>query len=142
MKKKLLFALAAVPAVIVAVFVFTINTAKPRIEKWRRQYLDGIIDGNMDAAYEVVAAVIAEEEFAPVFEHYHAEMKATKSYELQRPGWQCKLTGGTATYMATYLMKGDNGNYIIEITDLSNTSWPDNIVFGTQEELEPYLQPY
>lgn len=101
-----------------------------------------MISGDMGAAYEVAAAVITEEEFAPIFEYCHAQMKGTRSYELERPGWQRENSGGTTTYMATYLMKSDNGNYIIEITDLSNTTWTDGVVFGTQEEMEPLLKPY
>ena len=40
------------------------------------------------------------------------------------------------------LMKSDHGKYIIEIVDSHNTPWPDNVVFGTHEEPEPYLEPY
>lgn len=142
MKKKLLFALVAVLALIIAIAVFAESQNDPQIKEWCRQFLDGMISGDMDAAYEVMAAVITEEEFEPLFEHYHSEMKGTKSYELERLGWQCQVTGGIKTNVATYLMKSDHGNYIIEITDSSNTTWPDNVVFGTQEEIEPFLKPY
>lgn len=58
-----------------------------------------MISGDMDAAYEVAAA-ITEEEFAPVFEHYHARTKGTKSYELK--AWLAgENSGGTTTCVAT-----------------------------------------
>lgn len=144
MKKKLVFVIAAALAAIIAINIGFLakKQGDPQIEEWCRQFLDGMISGDMDAAYEVAAAVITEEEFAPIFEHYHAQMKGTKSYELERLGWQCQNSGGITTCVATYLMKSDNGNYIIEIADSSNTTWPDNVAFGAQEEMEPFLEPY
>lgn len=144
MKKKIILLIVAALAIIIAINIGILvkKQSDPQIEEWCRQFFDGMISGDMDAAYEMVAAVITEEEFEPVFEHYHAEMKGAKAYELERLGWQGQITGGTTTNMATYLMKSDQGNYIIEITDSSNTPWPDNVVFGTQKEIEPFLKPY
>ena len=144
MKKKLILWIVVPLAIILVVNIGLLmkKQSDPQIEEWCRQFFDGMISGDMDAAYEVVAAVIAEEEFEPIFERYHALMKGTKEYELERLGWEGQVDGEATTIMATYLMKSDHGKYIIEIVDSHNTSWPDNVVFGTLEELEPYLEPY
>lgn len=113
-----------------------------QIEASCRQFLDGLINGDMDLAYEVAQNVVAREEFEPIFDYYHARMSGIEEYELQQLGMNFEITGGVTTYMATFRMASDQGNYIIEIVDISNTDMPDNIIIGTEEELLPYLQPY
>lgn len=113
-----------------------------QMEAWSRQFFDGLISGDMDASYEIVQNIVSRDEFSPVFEHYHAFLAGTESYELKLLGWNFERTGGVTTYMATFMMTSGHGEYIIEITDVDNTDMPDDMVFGTREELEPYLKPY
>jgi len=118
------------------------DSMNDQMEAWSRQYFDGLISGDMDSAYEIVQNMISREEFRPIFEHYHAMLEGTDSYELNQLGMNFNRSDGVTTYMVTFLMISDHGEYIIEITDVDNTEMPDDMVFGTREELEPYLKPY
>ena len=113
-----------------------------QLENWSRQFVDGMIAGDFDMSFAVAQNLVSAEDFESIFNHYSAILSGTQSYEVKQLGWNYERKGGVTTYMATFLFTSDNGDYLIELVDISNTELPDNIIFGTREEIEPYLKPY
>ena len=79
-------------------------------EAYLEEFLDAVLDGDMDSAYDLLAdGVVSESEFSNFYSNLRNKFGNTTDYSIECIGWNMKIDDGIETRVTTFLVETDDG---------------------------------
>ncbi len=100
-------------------------------------FLDAMIAGDADAAYNVLASGTDRASFDRSFVSLCEHIDGVEEYELKQTGWKTGIDNGLNYYMATFEMSTNAGDFQIIGTEVNGYDGLANFRIISEEELNP-----
>ena len=82
-------------------------------EAYLEEFLDAVMDGDMDSAYDLIAdGGINENDFASFFSSMRSYFSGTSTYSIKCTGWNVNINDGVEKRTTTFLVKTDDGKKV------------------------------
>lgn len=82
-------------------------------EEYLREFLDAVMEGDMDSAYDLLAdGGINENDFASFFNRMRSYFSGTSTYSIKCTGWNININDGVEKRTTTFLVKTDDGKKV------------------------------
>ena len=79
-------------------------------EEYLREFLDAVMEGDMDSAYDLIAdGVVSESEFSNFYSNLRNKFSNTTDYSIECIGWNMKIDDGIETRVTTFLVETEDG---------------------------------
>jgi len=100
-----------------------LQEANEEHEKMCTAFVDALIAGETETAYDLIKETTSEEDFLTVFSNLHPLFSQIGSYELKQVGWHTRVQNGVTQYQTSYILTTDQGQTF-------------GILLATREEVE------
>ncbi len=137
-KIKRIFALLLILTLVFSLASCGVETEKGNEIKLQCEaMIDAMIANDVDAAYSLFPPQLDKAIFSKSFVELCGYVKDVETYELKQIGWKTGIDNGLNYYIATYNMKTNAGNFIIEATVVDGYEGLYNFHIMSEEKANP-----